>query len=220
MPAGFSNRVCQLGFTPAAHTTRCTATPSRLKHMQTLRRWPASNWSRIDTATNVASLPAGSAQQRSLLSSGPRPGTGLKMRFDILKQRVLKANLALVDAGLVVLTWGNASGMRPRCRASWRSSPAVCPMLHCCDEKIVVLELPNRRNCRRRSGRPSSDTPTHLHLYREFSTLRRRDSHPLAARHGIRAGTARYPLLSEPRMLTTFTAIFPSPANWPRGSRD
>src|SRR5581483_10836045 len=34
-----------------------------------------------------------------------------KPNYDALKQRVFRANLALVEAGLVVLTWGNASGV-------------------------------------------------------------------------------------------------------------
>ena len=33
------------------------------------------------------------------------------MSYSELKEKVYQANIALVDAGLVVLTWGNASGV-------------------------------------------------------------------------------------------------------------
>src|ERR1700761_8053740 len=60
-------------------------------------------------------FPAGPAQQRSVLPSGPRTFSvvmagRVRMSYEQLKQRVYEANLALVEAGLVVLTWGNASG--------------------------------------------------------------------------------------------------------------
>jgi L-ribulose-5-phosphate 4-epimerase len=74
------------------------------------------------------------------------------MKFDDLKQRVLKTNLALADAGLVVLTWGNASGS-DRGLGVIAIKPSGVSYNELTADKIVVLSI---------------DTPTHLHLYREF----------------------------------------------------
>ena len=88
------------------------------------------------------------------------------MKFDELKQRVLKANLALVDAGLVVLTWGNASGA-DRALGVMAIKPSGVSYDELTAEQIVVLSI-RTGDVLEGGGRPSSDTPTHLHLYREF----------------------------------------------------
>ena len=88
------------------------------------------------------------------------------MPYDKLKERVLAANLALVDAGLVVLTWGNASGA-DRDTGVIAIKPSGVSYDKLTVDDIVVLSLETGEivdGC----GRPSSDTPTHLHLYREF----------------------------------------------------
>ena len=89
------------------------------------------------------------------------------MTHEALKQAVWQANLDLVASGLVVLTWGNVSGADREAgvmaiKPSGVAYDAMRP------EDMVVLSL--------ESGtvvdgamRPSSDTPTHLHLYREFA---------------------------------------------------
>jgi L-ribulose-5-phosphate 4-epimerase len=91
------------------------------------------------------------------------------MPYEKLKQQVLKANLALVEAGLVVLTWGNASGAdREAGIMAIKPSGVVYGQLTA--EDIVVLSIKTGQVLDGR-GRPSSDTPTHLHLYREFSSI-------------------------------------------------
>jgi L-ribulose-5-phosphate 4-epimerase len=80
-----------------------------------------------------------------------------------LKQEVCAANLALVRAGLVVLTWGNVSGRDPESglvviKPSGVSYEALRA------EQMVVVNLAGE--VVEGELRPSSDTPTHLELYR------------------------------------------------------
>jgi L-ribulose-5-phosphate 4-epimerase len=88
------------------------------------------------------------------------------MSYEELKERVYRANLALVDAGLVVLTWGNSSGT-DRTAGVMAIKPSGVPYAHLTANDIVVLNIATGEIVDGK-GRPSSDTPTHLHLYREF----------------------------------------------------
>jgi L-ribulose-5-phosphate 4-epimerase len=88
------------------------------------------------------------------------------MAYENLKRQVLKANLALVEAGLVVLTWGNASGA-DRDAGVLAIKPSGVSYETLGVDDIVVLTIATGEVVEGR-GRPSSDTPTHLHLYREF----------------------------------------------------
>jgi L-ribulose-5-phosphate 4-epimerase len=91
------------------------------------------------------------------------------MAYEKLKQRVLEANLALVEAGLVVLTWGNASGAdRDADVMAIKPSGVAYNKLSAAD--MVVLSIKTGEIVDG-GGRPSSDTPTHLHLYREFPSV-------------------------------------------------
>src|SRR5690242_5355036 len=91
------------------------------------------------------------------------------MAYEKLKQQVLEANLALVEAGLVVLTWGNASGAdRDAGIVAIKPSGVAYDKLTAAD--IVVLSIKTGEIVDG-GGRPSSDTPTHLHLYREFPSV-------------------------------------------------
>lgn len=88
------------------------------------------------------------------------------MAHDALKQAVWKANVDLVASGLVVLTWGNVSGADREAgvvaiKPSGVAYDAMRP------EDMVVLSLDSGEVVEG-ALRPSSDTPTHLHLYREF----------------------------------------------------
>jgi len=87
--------------------------------------------------------------------------------IELLKETVWKANLDLVKAGLVVLTWGNASGVdRERGIVAIKPSGVSYDTLSPAEIVLVSLEtgepLPGER------FRPSSDTPTHVYLYRNF----------------------------------------------------
>ncbi len=82
-----------------------------------------------------------------------------------LKERVFEANLDLVRHGLVVLTWGNVSAIdRESGRVVIKPSGVSYERMKA--EDMVVLDLDG--NVLEGSLRPSSDTPTHLYLYRVF----------------------------------------------------
>ena len=83
-----------------------------------------------------------------------------------LKQAVLEANLALVRHGLVVLTWGNASAIdRESGLVAIKPSGVSYDAMK--TEDIVLVDLASGRVVEGRL-RPSSDTPTHLALYRAW----------------------------------------------------
>lgn len=91
------------------------------------------------------------------------------MAHEQLKKDVYDANLALVKAGLVVLTWGNASAAdRAAGVMAIKPSGVSYDVLKPAD--IVVLSIKTGEVVEGTS-RPSSDTPTHLHLYREFASV-------------------------------------------------
>lgn len=90
--------------------------------------------------------------------------------FSDLREAVFEANLTLVRAGLVVLTWGNASGIdRERGVVAIKPSGVAYEKLTPADIVLVALEtgkaLPGE------ILRPSSDTPTHVCLYQQFADI-------------------------------------------------
>jgi L-ribulose-5-phosphate 4-epimerase len=91
------------------------------------------------------------------------------MPHDALKQAVCQANRDLVPAGLVVLTWGNASGV-DRAAGVMAIKPSGIPYEQLQPSDIIVLSIDTGKVVEG-AGRPSSDTPTHLHLYRSFPNI-------------------------------------------------
>ena len=85
-----------------------------------------------------------------------------------LKKEVCEANLSLVKYGLVVLTWGNVSAI-DRETGLVVIKPSGVPYDIMKPEHMVVVDL----NGNRVEGdlNPSSDTPTHLALYRAFPSI-------------------------------------------------
>ena len=86
-----------------------------------------------------------------------------------LREQVWEANQALVRAGLVTLSFGNASGadrgagvfvIKPSGVPYERLRPGDLVAVSIADGSVVEGEL-----------RPSSDTPTHLVLYRRFASI-------------------------------------------------
>ena len=86
-----------------------------------------------------------------------------------LKAEVCRANLDLVRKGLVIETWGNASGIdrerglvviKPSGVAYAGMKPKQMVVVSLADGKVVEGNL-----------KPSSDTPTHLVLYRAFKEI-------------------------------------------------
>jgi L-ribulose-5-phosphate 4-epimerase len=89
--------------------------------------------------------------------------------FEGLRERVIDANRTLVEAGLVVLTFGNASAadraagvmaIKPSGVAFDAMTPGDVPVVEIASGAVVAGER-----------RPSSDTPTHLFLYRAFPAV-------------------------------------------------
>jgi L-ribulose-5-phosphate 4-epimerase len=83
--------------------------------------------------------------------------------LDDLREQVLAANLALPAQRLVKLTWGNVSGIdRDRELVAIKASGVAYDAMTAQD--MVVVDLAG--NVVRGDRRPSTDTPTHLALYR------------------------------------------------------
>lgn len=82
-----------------------------------------------------------------------------------LKQQVFKANQDLVTSGLVILTWGNVSGYDEE-----TGYVAIKPSGVSYDtmrtEDIVIVDLEGNKI--EGDYSPSSDTPTHLEIYKAF----------------------------------------------------
>lgn len=90
------------------------------------------------------------------------------MSLASLKEEVCAANRALEPSGLVKLTWGNVSGI-DRALGLWCIKPSGVAYRDLKPEDLVVLDLEG--NVVEGKLRPSSDTKTHLHLYREFTEI-------------------------------------------------
>ncbi len=85
-----------------------------------------------------------------------------------LKEAVLKANLELVKNGLVLFTWGNVSGIDRACGLVV-IKPSGVPYDQMSPKDMVVVDLDGKTV--EGELRPSSDTPTHLELYKAFPAL-------------------------------------------------
>jgi len=86
-----------------------------------------------------------------------------------LKENVFKANLELVDQKLVIYTWGNVSGYDPEKKLIViKPSGVSYDIMKASD--MVVVDLDG--NVIEGEMRPSSDTPTHLALYKKYPELR------------------------------------------------
>lgn len=83
-----------------------------------------------------------------------------------LKKAVWKANLQLPKLGLVTFTWGNVSGI-DRERGLVVIKPSGVEYDVMTPEDMVVVSLATGERVEGR-WKPSSDTPTHLVLYRAF----------------------------------------------------
>jgi L-ribulose-5-phosphate 4-epimerase len=98
-----------------------------------------------------------------------RARRSLPPRVDRLKREVWKANLDLVEKGLVIETWGNASGI-DRERGLVVIKPSGVPYERMRPGDMVVVSLETGEVVDGRL-KPSSDTPTHLVLYRAFAAI-------------------------------------------------
>ena len=90
------------------------------------------------------------------------------MLLKSLREEVLHANLALPKHGLVTFTWGNVSGIdRKQGMVVIKPSGVSYDDMQLSD--MVVVDL--QGNVLEGNLRPSSDTPTHLVLYRQYEAL-------------------------------------------------
>jgi len=85
-----------------------------------------------------------------------------------LKEQVWMANLNLHRSGLVTLTWGNVSGI-DRDKAVIAMKPSGVPYAELRREHMVIVSLDGK--VVEGDLRPSSDTATHLVLYRHFTSI-------------------------------------------------
>lgn len=88
--------------------------------------------------------------------------------LELLKEKVFKANLDLVKHNLVIFTWGNVSGIDRETGLVVIKPSGVSYDTMTVDD-MVVVDLDG--NVVEGNLRPSSDTPTHLELYRSFPDI-------------------------------------------------
>jgi L-ribulose-5-phosphate 4-epimerase len=86
-----------------------------------------------------------------------------------LKEQVFQANLLLPKHGLVTFTWGNVSGI-DREKGLVVIKPSGVPYETMKRDDMVVLELETGKVVNGEL-KPSSDTPTHLELYKAFPNI-------------------------------------------------
>ncbi len=88
--------------------------------------------------------------------------------LEALKETVCEANLELSRRGVVLYTWGNVSGI-DRARDLVVIKPSGVPYQGMQPSDMVVVDLEGR--IVEGTLRPSSDTPTHLELYKAFPEI-------------------------------------------------
>ena len=97
-----------------------------------------------------------------------------------LREQVFEGNRELVRAGLVVLTFGNVSGV-DRDENVLAIKPSGVAYEELRPEAIVVVDLETGEVVAG-DRRPSSDTPTHAVLYRRFEAIGGHRAHALPLR--------------------------------------
>ncbi|MGD8499511.1 MAG: L-ribulose-5-phosphate 4-epimerase [Phycisphaerales bacterium] len=85
-----------------------------------------------------------------------------------LRRAVCDANLELQKQELVIYSWGNVSGI-DRSTGTVAIKPSGVVYDELTPDKIVLLDLDG--NVVEGALKPSSDTPTHLELYRNFEAI-------------------------------------------------
>ena len=130
--------------------------------------------------------------------------------LEALKQEVLEANLLLPKYGLVTFTWGNVSGVA-RDQGLMVIKPSGVEYEGMTAEDMVVVSLETGEVAEGR-WKPSSDTKTHLELYKAFPGIGgivhthsphavagpRRGGHPQLRHHPRRLFLRLHPLRPPP----------------------
>ena len=87
-----------------------------------------------------------------------------------LKDRVFAANLDLVDKGVVIYTWGNVSGISDD-RKYMVIKPSGVDYAGMSPDDMVVVSIETGEKVEGKWN-PSSDTKTHLALYRKYPEIK------------------------------------------------
>lgn len=90
------------------------------------------------------------------------------MMLEELKQQVYEANMKLPYYGLVTFTWGNVSGLDKE-KGLFVIKPSGVDYEKLTPESMVVMDLEGNKI--EGNLNPSSDTPTHLQLYKAFPEI-------------------------------------------------
>lgn len=90
--------------------------------------------------------------------------------LDELKKKVCDANLDLVEKGVVIYTWGNVSGISED-RKYMVIKPSGVGYSGMSSEDMVVVSVESGKKVEGKWN-PSSDTKTHLELYRKYSYIK------------------------------------------------
>lgn len=129
--------------------------------------------------------------------------------LEALKEQVLKANLELPKHDLVTFTWGNVSAI-DRASGLIAIKPSGVEYDEMTADDIVLVSLETGERVEGRL-KPSSDTPTHLELYRAYPRSAASSiptaAGPPALRRPVSASTPW-----APRRATISTARSPAPA--------
>ncbi|MHC4622945.1 MAG: class II aldolase/adducin family protein, partial [Planctomycetota bacterium] len=88
--------------------------------------------------------------------------------YEELREAVCKANIELQAHRLVIYSWGNVSGI-DRAKGVVAIKPSGVAYEELTPGNMVLLDLEG--NIIEGNLRPSSDTPSHLELYRNFETI-------------------------------------------------
>jgi L-ribulose-5-phosphate 4-epimerase len=125
------------------------------------------------------------------------------MKLTALREEVLEANLELVRRGLVVFTFGNASGF-DTASGLVVIKPSGVPYDVLKPADLVVTDLDGKSV--EGTMRPSSDLPTHLALYRAFQGV-----HGVVHTHSRYATSWAQASIEIPCFGTTHADYFPGP---------
>ena len=91
------------------------------------------------------------------------------MSLDELREQVCAANAALATSGLVTLSFGNVSGI-DRATGIMVIKPSGVPYETLRPDDLVAVDIASGAVIEG-AARPSSDTPTHLALYRHYAEI-------------------------------------------------
>jgi L-ribulose-5-phosphate 4-epimerase len=88
--------------------------------------------------------------------------------YEELKEAICQANIELAKQKLVMCSWGNVSGI-DRTKGVVAVKPSGVAYEQLTPDKIVLVDLGGK--LLGKGLKPSSDTPTHLELYRNFKDI-------------------------------------------------